>query len=91
MPSTSRIPYVLAVVREAVKKQGSNPYRLSKATGLSVGSVQNLLSERVSPSLRNIELLMDALGLEVRVFKAGVPLSAPDEAPAKTKSKREKP
>ena len=69
-------PRLLAAARAAMKEQGTNPYRLAKATGLSVSSVQNLLSERVSPSVRNIELVLHALGFEVRAVKTHAPVDA---------------
>ena len=77
MPAAPRIPRLLAAVRAAMKDQGTNPYQIAKATGLSVGSVQNLLSEKVSPSLHNIEVVLHALGLEVQVVKGGRPLAKP--------------
>lgn len=58
-----------------MKEQGINPYQLAKATGLSVGSVQNLLSEKVSPSLHNIEIVLDALGYEIQVVRTRAPLT----------------
>ena len=77
MPIPQRIPRLLAVARTALKEQGSNHYQLAKATGLSIGSVQNLMSHKVSPSLYNIELVLHVLGFEIEVVKVGPPLVKP--------------
>ena len=52
-------------------------------------SVQNLLSEKVSPSLHNIEVVLNALGLEVQVVNTGAPLSRQKSARVRAGGKPE--
>ena len=77
MSRPTRIPRLLVAARAAVKEQGTNPYRLAQATGLSTASIRNLLSDKVSPSLRNIELVLHVLGLEVEIVTKGPPTAKP--------------
>jgi DNA-binding phage protein len=89
MPSPARIPRILAAARAEMKAQGTNPYQIAQVTGLATNSVTHLLlSENVSPSLRNIELVLAALGLEVQVVRAGPSLAKPGKLSARKRLKR---
>jgi hypothetical protein len=80
-PKTS---HLLSVLRAAAQRQGLNPYRIAKSSGLPLTTVQRLLTIKLNVPLRNVEMLMQALGLNLQVVaskKAGV------VAPAKTKAK----
>lgn len=83
MAKPTFIPRTLATARAEMKAQGTNPYQLAKATGISVSSIQKLMSEKVSPSLRNIEMVLKALGFEVRVIKTGASSVKPGRAATK--------
>ena len=57
---------ILAALRDEVKRQGTNPYQVAKASGLPLTTVQRLLSITGNVPLRNVETLLGVLGLEVR-------------------------
>lgn len=58
----------LAALRDEVKRQGTNPYQVAKASGLPLTTVQRLLSITGNVPLRNVETLLGVLGLEVRII-----------------------
>jgi hypothetical protein len=85
MPSSNRTPRVITAARAAMNAQNTNPYRIAQASGLPVSSVQNLLMGKISPSVHNIEVILEVLGFEVRVVKVGPPLAKPGRSVPKTK------
>jgi hypothetical protein len=60
-PATSRI---LAAIRDHVVRGGTNPYRIARASGMPLTTVQRLLSIPINLPLRNVEVLMAVLGLD---------------------------
>jgi hypothetical protein len=72
--ATSRI---LAALQDAVKKQKTNPYQIAKASGMSLTTVQRLLSIPANLPLLNVEALLDTLGVDVRLIPMGRPLARP--------------
>jgi DNA-binding phage protein len=68
MPKPS---YILAAIRTAVWQQGTNPYQIAKASGIPLTTVQRLLSRKTSLPLRNVEALLDALGVRVVLLQGG--------------------
>jgi DNA-binding phage protein len=63
----SKASPVLQAIREEVSRQGSNPYRLAKLTGLRISTMQRFLAGDGSPTLSTIEAVVEALGLELAV------------------------
>jgi DNA-binding phage protein len=62
MPVSSTI---LADLRKAVVQQGTNPYQIAKSSGMPLTTVQRLLQVDRHVPLRNVELLLETLGLQV--------------------------
>ena len=60
---------LLAILQDSARRQGTNPYQITKASGLPLTTVQRLLSIKINLPLRNVEMLMAALGLEIRVTR----------------------
>jgi DNA-binding phage protein len=87
-PKTSRL---LSVLRAAALQQGLNPYRIAKSSGLPLTTVQRLLTIKLNVPLRNVEMLMEALGLNLQVVSAkGARTAAPARAPKATKMAKAK-
>ncbi len=98
-PKTSRL---LSVLRDSARQQGLNPYRIAKSSGLPLTTVQRLLTIKLNVPLRNVEMLMEALGLNLQISgprtpaKPGRPKgrgakSAKASAPAKRGGRRGRP
>jgi len=68
MPKTSRI---LAALQDAARRQRTNPYQIAKSSGLPLTTVQRLLTIKLNVPLRNVEMLMEALGLDVQIIASG--------------------
>ncbi len=81
-PKTSRL---LAVLRDSARKQGLNPYRIAKSSGLPLTTVQRLLTIKLNVPLRNVEMLMEALGLNLVVSGPRAPAAGKAKTPAKAK------
>ena len=79
-PKTSRL---LSILRAAAAAQGLNPYRIAKSSGLPLTTVQRLLNIKLNVPLRNVEMLMEALGLNLQVVE-GKKLRAATAKPAKS-------
>jgi hypothetical protein len=62
---------ILTSIQEAVKNQGTNPYQIAKSSGLPLTTVQRLLSIKLNVPLRNAEMLLTVLGLEIEVVSSG--------------------
>ncbi len=69
IPQISRI---LANIQEAARRQGANPYRISQSSGMPLTTVQRLLTVSINVPLRNVEMLLVALGLDVRAVAKDV-------------------
>jgi hypothetical protein len=61
---TSRI---LLALRSEARRQGTNPYQIAKASGMALTTVQRLLTRKDSLPLRNVERLIDSLGLVIHL------------------------
>lgn len=87
IPHTSRI---LADIQEAARLQGANPYRLSKSSGMPLTTVQRLLTVPINASMRNVEMLLVALGLDVRAVAKEVrsPRSPPGHGRLRKRARR---
>ena len=72
-PKTSRL---LSILRAAAAAQGLNPYRIAKSSGLPLTTVQRLLNIKLNVPLRNVEMLMEALGLNLQVVEGKKPRAA---------------
>jgi hypothetical protein len=83
-PKTSRL---LSVLRDSARKQGLNPYRIAKSSGLPLTTVQRLLTIKLNVPLRNVEMLMEALGLNLQISGPRTPAKAGRPAKAAAKSK----
>ncbi len=57
---------LIQVIREAIRRKGTNPSRLAKDHGLSVNAVRYILEGR-APTSRRLAQVCDALGLEFYV------------------------
>jgi hypothetical protein len=58
---------ILAAIRESAHQQGTNPYQIAKASGMPLTTIQRLLKVKVHVPLRNVETLLEALGVEVKL------------------------
>jgi hypothetical protein len=68
MPISSRKnSQILAALQNAARDQDLNPYRIAKMSGMPLTTVQRLLTISYTVPLRNVELLIDALGLDIQV------------------------
>ena len=85
-PKSSRL---LSVLRDSAKQQGLNPYRIAKSSGLPLTTVQRLLTIKLNVPLRNVEMLMEALGLNLQI--SGPRTAAKPGRPAAMKAKKAKP
>lgn len=81
-PKSSRL---LSVLRESARQQGLNPYRIAKSSGLPLTTVQRLLTIKLNVPLRNVEMLMTALGLDLQIV--GPRTSAKPGRPKAAKAK----
>jgi DNA-binding phage protein len=78
MPITkSPWSYILLALQAAARKQKTNPYQISKASGMSLTTIQRLLSIQANLPLLNVETLLDTLGVDVRLVPKGKPLARP--------------
>jgi hypothetical protein len=64
MIASSRI---LSAIRESAAHQGLNPYQIAKSSAMPLTTVQRLLKVKVHVPLRNVESLLDVLGVEVKL------------------------
>jgi hypothetical protein len=89
-PATSRI---LAAIRAHVHRLGTNPYRIARASGMPLTTVQRLLSVSINLPLRNVEVLMEVLGLDYDIVASREPmgLSWPGPRGHRRKAKRRSP
>jgi hypothetical protein len=83
-PKSSRL---LSVLRDSARQQGLNPYRIAKSSGLPLTTVQRLLTIKLNVPLRNVEMLMEALGLNLQISGPRAP-AKPGRKAAKTKPAR---
>ena len=54
-------------IREAIESSDKSRYRLSQETGISQAQLSEFVHGRRGMSVENIELLIEALGLEVTI------------------------
>ena len=54
-------------IREAIERSEKSRYRISQETGISQTQLSEFLHGRRGMSVENIELLIEALGLEVTI------------------------
>jgi hypothetical protein len=73
-PTNSRI---LTALQEAAKKQKTNPYQIAKASGMPLTTVQRLLNKKINTPLRNVEMLLAALGTDYRIVADRRPIARP--------------
>jgi hypothetical protein len=59
--------YILSALRQAARAQRTNPYQIAKSSGMPLTTVQRLLTITNNVPLRNAEMLMRCLGLEIRL------------------------
>ena len=64
IPASSQF---LTAIHGEVKRQGTNSYRLAKISGIPLTTVQRLLVLKTNLPLRNIDILLCALGLDVTI------------------------
>ena len=83
-PKSSRL---LSVLRDSARKQGLNPYRIAKSSGLPLTTVQRLLTIKLNVPLRNVEMLMEALGLNLQISGPRAPAKAAKAAKPAMKAK----
>lgn len=76
-PSRPRSSRILVAIREAVTRQGTNPYQITKASGIPLTTVQRLLAIKINAPLRNVEMLMAVLGLDFTVVPSGKSVARP--------------
>jgi hypothetical protein len=86
-PKSSRL---LSVLRDSARQQGLNPYRIAKSSGLPLTTVQRLLTIKLNVPLRNVEMLMQALGLNVQVSGPRTPAKLGRPAAKKAKPAKRK-
>jgi hypothetical protein len=58
-------------LRRAVREAEASRYQISKETGIDQGTLCRFVAGTAGMSLRSIDELMDALGLEIRPRKRG--------------------
>jgi hypothetical protein len=88
-PATSRI---LAAIRAHAHRLGTNPYRIARSSGMSLTTVQRLLSIPINVPLRNVEVLMEVLGLDYDIVPFRDPIWLTIPGPRgfrRTKAKRQ--
>ena len=71
-PAASRI---LAAIRAQVVRLGTNPYRIARASGLPLTTVQRLLAIPINVPLRNVEMLLEVLGLDFEIVPVRTPIN----------------
>jgi hypothetical protein len=64
-PKTSRI---LAMLRALAKQKNATAYTISKSSGMPVANIHRMLNNHISIPIRNLEMLIDALGLTVQIL-----------------------
>jgi len=64
-PKTSRI---LAMLRALAKQQQATAYTISKSSGMPVANIHRMLNNHIRVPIRNLEMLIDALGLTVQIL-----------------------
>jgi|HubBroStandDraft_2_1064218.scaffolds.fasta_scaffold140862_4 hypothetical protein len=84
-PTTSTI---LAAIQKAAKDQKTNPYQIAKCSGLPLTTVQRLLTIKINGPLRNVEMLGNALGLEIVVRSTGKSIVMPSTGRGHGKRKK---
>jgi transcriptional regulator with XRE-family HTH domain len=77
MPSAIRTAKLLGLLRQMADAHGTNAYQIAKASGVTLGSVQNLLAGKAHPTLRNLEAVFAVLGCEIQVVRRGKPSVSP--------------
>jgi hypothetical protein len=65
------VSVILAGIQAAARKQKTNPYQISKASGMPLTTVQRLLTLKINAPLRNVEMLAKVLGLTIAVAATG--------------------
>ena len=55
-------------IKEQMKKQGIKAVNLSKATGLSASRLSNYIHDSREPSLKDLETIARALGVDLNYF-----------------------
>jgi len=62
--SLRRLPIdsLLTFVQKAVAQHQTNPYQITKHTGIPLRSVQKLLKQKTNPTLSNIDRIIAGLG-----------------------------
>jgi hypothetical protein len=73
-PTSSRI---LTAIQAAAREQGTNPYQIAKASGMRLTTVQRLLAKKINTSLRNVEILLAAVGVDFRLVATHRPKAPP--------------
>ncbi len=72
MPDDSRkIVSLLICLQDAAAQRGTNAYQIAKATGLPLRSIQKLLGQTANPTLRNVEVILEAFGMSIYVVQDG--------------------
>jgi hypothetical protein len=85
-PKSSRL---LSILRDSARQQGLNPYRIAKSSGLPLTTVQRLLTIKLNVPLRNVEMLMTALGLNLHIVRSRA-AAKPGRPAAKAKPAKRK-
>jgi hypothetical protein len=65
------ISTILAGIQAAARQQKTNPYQISKASGIPLTTVHRLLGLKINIPLRNVEMLAKALGLTITIVTTG--------------------
>lgn len=60
-----------AAILAEVKRQGISGYALTKASGLTLSTVQRFMAGENSPTIATLEAIAKALGLAIEVRKGG--------------------
>jgi hypothetical protein len=63
--------HILSAIQDAMRRLGTNPYQITKSSGLPLTTVQRLLSIKLNVPLRNVEMLAEALGVRFEVVADG--------------------
>lgn len=74
---TKPVVSLLRVLQLEAAKRRTNAYQIAKTTGLPLRSVQNLLRQLHNPTLRNVEVILTGLGLEMYLRRNGMPTIPP--------------
>lgn len=71
-PDDSRkIASLLACLQDAAVRRSPNAYQIAKATVLPLRSIQKLLSQTANPTLRNVEVILEAFGMSIYITPDG--------------------